>query len=174
MGCFLLGRQALKAYVCVRESSWNAMRVRAWAETLLYRSWLHGVTDVISGRSRVRTHMDQHDGHDGNDAVAHERVEEARIDACPLRGARERGQEDMWKLAGRVRLGAQGPVRRSVSRLPKCAQHTCHSHCSSAASEAMARARTSGVLNRKPCVFHVSAAKGRRRLARTTSSTRCE
>ena len=54
---FYLGRHTLKTYVRVRESSCNAMRVRTWAETLLYRSWLHGVTDVISGRSCVRTHM---------------------------------------------------------------------------------------------------------------------
>ena len=37
---FLLGRQALKTYVRVQESSRNAMRVRPWRETL-FEIWVY-------------------------------------------------------------------------------------------------------------------------------------
>ena len=49
---FYLGRYALKTYRCVQESSSRAMCGLAWAETLLYRIYNLGVTDVISGAHR--------------------------------------------------------------------------------------------------------------------------
>ena len=63
---------------------------------------------------RVRTHMEKvMEARMAEDAVAHERVETAGKDACPLRGASECGQEDVRKLAGRVR-------RRACGRAKEC------------------------------------------------------
>ena len=50
-------------------------------------------------------------GEDGQHAVAHERVDAQRIDACPLHDASERGQVDVRVLAERVQIEAQSHVK---------------------------------------------------------------
>ena len=52
---------------------------------------------------------------DGQHAVAHERVDAQRIDACPLHDASERGQVDVRVHAGRVQNEAQSPVKLYLS-----------------------------------------------------------
>ena len=48
-------------------------------------------------------------------AAAHERVETAPVEACPLRGASERDQGDVRKLAWPVRIEAQSHVKVFLS-----------------------------------------------------------
>ena len=84
-----------------------------------------GLTGVISGTHREIAHGSRDVGEDGQGAAARERVETKRIEACPLRGASDRGQGDVRSLAGRVRTGAQYPLRQTMSRLARFAQSTC-------------------------------------------------
>jgi len=108
---------ALKTYVRVRESSGNAMRVRAWRETVCFKDMILGVTDECMQSAPGDWHGGRHAGQDGQGAAAHEREEMPLVDACPLHGARERGQRDLRKHAGRVQIEARGPVKVSLSHL---------------------------------------------------------
>ena len=99
-----------------------------------------GYTYNACGRSCaacVRTHMERRG--DGQHAVAHERVDAQRIDACPLHDASERGQVDVRVHAGRVQIEALSPVKLYLSHPTTLARSTCHGHGSSAASDAAAR-----------------------------------
>ena len=93
------------------------MRVRERAETLLYRIYNLGVTDVISGAHRE---IVLHGGHAGQDGEAHrraDRVAPTHIDACPSRVSSKRGQKHMRTLAGRVQTETQSHVKVSLSSL---------------------------------------------------------
>ena len=83
----------------------------ARAETERYKFKILGVTDRCSGCAPRDCRRAQHDGRDGHDAATRQRVENARVEPCVLRGASERGQGDVRKLAGRVRSDAQALLK---------------------------------------------------------------
>ena len=98
-----------KHYVRVQNRSRNAVRVRAWAETMLYRLDL-GVTGEIREA--------YHGGHDGQDAIAHERVRMRRVEACPSRATRESA---VRKIFGCSRCAFKS-TRKALSKF--CCPHT--------------------------------------------------
>ena len=110
-----LGRRALKTYVRVRASSSNAARVRAWAETVRYRIYILGVTDMTCtcavGAHREIVYGGRHAGQDGQGGAKRKRVETPLVEPCALRGASERGQGDVRKLARLVRIEPQSQAK---------------------------------------------------------------
>ena len=119
-GCkreFLRGRHRLKTYVRVQESSRNAMRVRAWAETLVIQGVLFGVTTVIKHGRHGDTRTVQHGRRDGIVDRKRERVETPRVEACPLREASACGHGDVFTQGRRVQTERESPVKVSLSRL---------------------------------------------------------
>ena len=61
-----------------------------------------------------RAHLG-HAGEDGQGTDAHERIKKPRVEAWPLRGASERGEEGVRKHAQRVQTETQDPVKESLS-----------------------------------------------------------
>ena len=62
-----------------------------------------------------------------------ERVENPRVEACALRGASERGQGDVLKLAWVRRMGVRDPVQEALPSLVVCVKADgpamgCHTH----------------------------------------------
>ena len=55
-----------------------------------------------------------------------ERVETRHKDACPSHGASERGQEDVWQLAGRVRRRACGRAKECCPVADRSASAPAH------------------------------------------------
>ena len=94
------------------EESWaRSMRARARRGELREKFWILGVTDLIK-HDTPRDRADrQHAGQDGQDATTRARVENPSVAACPLREASARNQGDVRKLAGRVQIEAQSPVK---------------------------------------------------------------
>ena len=80
------------------------MRARAWAGAWRGKILIFGVTDAHTMEAREIAMAVRDAGQDGGGAVERERDENERIDACPLRDASERGQEDVCKLAGQCPL----------------------------------------------------------------------
>ena len=71
-------------------------------------------------KDRDHTWRPVHAGHDAalppidgkaKEAREQERDETTHVECYPLRDSSQRGYADMRKLTGRVRTGAQGPVR---------------------------------------------------------------
>ena len=62
-------------------------------------------------------------GEDGQHAVAHERVDAQRIDACPLHDASERGQIDVRVHAGRA--GSNDKSKRKALSSFTCPTPRC-------------------------------------------------
>ena len=66
-------------------------------------------------------------------AGTRERVENPRVEACALRGASERGQGDVRKLAWVRRMGVRDPVQEALPSLVVCVKADgpamgCHTH----------------------------------------------
>ena len=121
---FLLGRHALKTYVRVQESSRSAMRVRAWAETLSYRSWLHGVTGGMMSAHREIAHGGQHAGH----GWSRRRCARARRDHWHRRlsiARSERARSGRYAEARRARLRgrAKSNTAEHVQVAEECDEH---------------------------------------------------
>ena len=83
----------------------------AWAETERYKFKILGVTDRCSGCAPRDFRRAQHDGRDGHDAATRQRVESARVESCPLRGASARGEKGVHEHARLVRIEAQSHVK---------------------------------------------------------------
>jgi hypothetical protein len=80
------------------------------------------------------------DGRNGHGAATRERIENARIETCALRGASERGRKDVRILAQRVRLEARSHVKDGTSTLARMRQSRGFCHAFTQRSEREARA----------------------------------
>ena len=110
----------------------------------------------------------QHAGQDGQGAAAQERDESARIVACLLREASDRGQVDMRGLAGLVQTEPQSHLKRNLVQHGRLRQSRPSCHGLAPRSEQEARAVTHRFTTRVPRSVHVSEGQGRSRLARTS------
>ena len=78
---FYLGVSRIQAYGRVRASLGRAMCVRAWAETLLYRTKILGLKWLVSGRSHVPSMAVVMFGRGGEGAGEQEGDERMHVDA---------------------------------------------------------------------------------------------
>ena len=92
----------------------------ARAETERYKFKILGVTDVCRAQVGVRTGYRAACSGYGRCAGIRERVDNPRVEACALRGASERGQGDVRKLAWVRCMGARDPVQETLPSLAVC------------------------------------------------------
>ena len=92
----------------------------ARAETERYKFKILGVTDRCSGCAPRDFRRAQHDGRDGHDAATRQRVENARVVSCPLRGASACGKKGVHEHARLVRIEAQSHLKDCMSSLVVC------------------------------------------------------
>ena len=125
-----------------------------WAENERYKFKILGVTDVCRAQVGVRTGYRGACSGYGQGTRTRERVENPRVEACALRGAREHGEKGVRDLAWRVQVEAQSHVKDCKSTLARMRQCTWSEHERQSTSDCQARAVMNRVSTVEPCYLH--------------------
>ena len=132
----------------VQCACWRGLKLRRYKFKIL------GVTDRCSGCAPRDCRHAQHDGRDGHRAATRQRVENARVEFCALRGASERSEHNVRELAGRVQIEAQSHAKDCKSTLARMRQCTWSEHEKRSTSNCDARAVMNRVSTVEPCYLH--------------------
>ena len=136
----------------------------AWAETERYKFKILGVTDVCRALVGVRTGYRAPCSGYGQGVCTRERVENPRVEACALRGASERGQRDVRKLARLVQTEPQRHPKYCTVHPRPMRECTRSEHETRSTSDSESRVWIDPLPKMKPCYVHVSEGLERCRL----------